>query len=140
MTQRPASDTGLPPATTVKPRASMPESVTEHEDTRVVVATRNHDLIRAWARRNSAEPATGEETPTGHAKVDVHDGGARIRFNFPAAAFYRPISWEEWLALFDRDRLVFVSEPEDASTGVYGRQSKSYYRLLPAGEWSGDLV
>lgn len=140
MTDQPARAANLPPATSVKSRASMPESVHEKEDARTVLATRNHDQIRAWAGRVSAEPATGAETPSGHATVDVHDGGASIRFNFPAAAFYRPISWDEWFAVFDSACLVFVYEPEDASAGVFVRQAKSYYRLLPASEWADDLM
>jgi hypothetical protein len=77
-----------------------------------VVATRDHDAIRGWARRHRADPATGESTSSGPATVTVNDGGAGIRFNFPAAARYRPISWEEWFEHFDAHGLTFVYEEE----------------------------
>ena len=50
------------------------------------LATRDHDVIRAWAARHSAEPATGEATQSGPATVNVNDGGVGIRFNFPGPA------------------------------------------------------
>jgi hypothetical protein len=78
------------------------------------IATRDPELIRAWATRHRAEPATGEATASGPATVDVRDGGVGIRFNFPGAGRYRPISWDEWLAHFERYRLVFVYEEETA--------------------------
>ena len=78
------------------------------------VATRDHDVIRAWAERHSAEPATGEATASGPATIDVHDGGVGIRFNFPGVGRFRPVSWDEWFEHFDRHRLVFVCEEEVA--------------------------
>jgi hypothetical protein len=131
----------LPSGTTRLTRASMPQESDVIQDRGVILATRNHELIREWARRHSAEPATGEQTASGQATVDVHDGGARIRFNFPAAAAFRPISWEEWLECFERDHLVFVFEPDESAgrAGAFGRRASSYYRLLPAAEWSGDI-
>lgn len=77
-------------------------------------ATRDHDVIREWAARHGAEPATGEATESGPATVQVKDGGAGIRFNFPAAHRFRSISWEEWFAHFDRHRLVFVFDEDVA--------------------------
>jgi hypothetical protein len=74
------------------------------------VATRDHDIIRAWATRHSAEPATGEATASGPATINVNDGGVGIRFNFPAVGRFRPISWDEWFEHFDRNHLVFVYE------------------------------
>lgn len=38
------------------------------------VATREHALIREWAARHGAEPATGEATPSGPATINVKDG------------------------------------------------------------------
>lgn len=131
----------LPSETKVMRRGTVPQEGDALQDRGTVVATRDHALIRKWAARYRAEPATGEATPSGQATtLDVHDGGARIRLNFPAAAQFRPISWDEWLSVFDRDRLVFVYEPEGTSEGgVFGRQSSSYYRLVPAAEWAGDI-
>jgi hypothetical protein len=80
-----------------------------HSDV-TTVATRDHELIRKWAARHHAEPATGERTASGDASVTVNDGGAGIRFNFPAAARYRPILWDEWFDNFENHELVFVYE------------------------------
>jgi hypothetical protein len=78
------------------------------------LATRDHDLIRQWAERHNAEPATGEATSSGPATIRVADGGAGIRFNFPGYARFRPITWAEWLENFDRHQLTFVFEEEIA--------------------------
>ncbi len=139
MTDPTRARTDIPPQTTVVKGTSVPDARDAIRDTSVMIATRNHDLIREWARRQNAEPATGEASASGQATVDVQDGGARIRFNFPAAASFRPISWDEWLDVFDRDHLVFVFEPPDASTSTFARRGGSYYRLVPSAEWVGTL-
>jgi len=64
--------------------------------------------------------------PDGPATVDVQDGGAGIRFNLPAAARYRPITWEEWFENFQRHDLLFVYE-----AAVEGRPPSARYRLVP---------
>ncbi len=135
-------NTKFPSDTKVFDRASLPHESDSIQDRGIIVATRNHELIREWARRYSAEPATGQETASGQATLDVHDGGAAMRFNFPAAARFRPIDWDEWLDWFDRENLVFIYEPEEsqASGGTFGRRAGSYYRLVPAREWAGDLT
>jgi hypothetical protein len=91
-----------------------------------VLATDSRELIREWAATRDAEPATGEATPSGPATVDVRDGGAGIRFNFPAAAAFRPISWEEWFDNFTRHDLMFVYE-RDAP----GQTPSARYHLVP---------
>ena len=78
------------------------------------LATRDHHIIQSWAARHHAEPATGLATASGPATVNVNDGGASIRFNFPGVARFRPISWAEWLEQFDRDNLIFLYEEEVA--------------------------
>lgn len=78
------------------------------------VATREHDLIRKWAARHGAEPATGEATASGPATINVNDGGVGIRFNFPGFARFRPITWDEWFSHFDQYGLTFVYEIEVA--------------------------
>ena len=78
------------------------------------ISTQNHEVIRQWAARHHAEPATGIETASGPATLQVTDGGTVVRFNFPAAARFRPITWEEWFEHFDRRRLVFIYEEEVA--------------------------
>ena len=73
-----------------------------------VGATRDHQLIKRWAAEHQAQPATGEVTASGAGTVDVNDGGAGIRFNFPAAGRFRPITWDEWFENFEEHELVFV--------------------------------
>jgi hypothetical protein len=91
-----------------------------------VLTTDNRELIREWAAKRAAEPATGEATESGPATVDVRDGGAGIRFNFPGAALFRPISWEEWFDNFTRHDLMFVYEGDAPGQTPSGR-----YRLVP---------
>lgn len=95
-----------------------PLSLTLSDGTAV---TRDHDMIRQWARIRHAEPATGEATRSGPATIDVKDGGAGVRFNFPGAGRFRPITWDEWFENFDRYRLVFVYEEPltDANNARY---------------------
>ena len=78
------------------------------------IATQDHGVIRRWAGRRKAEPATGEATASGPATIDVKDGGAGIRFNFPGLQRFRPITWDEWFDNFDRHDLLFVYEEEVA--------------------------
>jgi hypothetical protein len=78
------------------------------------LATRDHVVIRQWAERHHAEPATGEATSSGPATVCMNDGGAAIRFNFPGLSRFRPITWEEWLHHFEQHQLTFVYEEEIA--------------------------
>lgn len=95
-----------------------------------VVSTRDHEVIRRWAARHGAEPATGEATDSGPATVNVNDGGAGVRFNFPGAATFRPISWDEWLANFDRHLCVFVYETDPPGGPLSYR-----YRIVKAEDW-----
>jgi hypothetical protein len=90
-----------------------------------VLTTDNRELIREWAAKRAAQPATGRP-PIGPATVDVRDGGAGIRFNFPGAAQFRPISWEEWFDNFTRHDLMFVYEGD-----VPGQTPSGRYRLVP---------
>ena len=98
-----------------------------------VVFTRDHALIRRWAEEHQAEPATGEATSSGPATVNVNDGGAGIRFNFPGVGVFRPISWEEWLANFERHECAFVYDNE-ATKPLSNR-----YRIVKAADWK-DLL
>ena len=91
-----------------------------------VVVTEDHELIRRWASDHSAEPATGEATGSGPAAVHVQDGGAGIRFNFPGASRFRPISWDEWFDNFRQYELMLVYELEPPEATPSGR-----YRLVP---------
>jgi len=91
-----------------------------------VVATQDHGLIRQWAVRRHAEPATGEATETGPSTVQVNDDGTGIRFNFPGIGRFRPIEWDEWFQNFDAYALVFVYERDHGA-----RTPSSRYRMLP---------
>jgi hypothetical protein len=82
------------------------------------IATQDHAVIRQWAARHHAEPATQDEPTPGTSTLRVSDGGTVVRFNFPAAARFRPVTWEEWFAHFDRLRLTFVHE-EDVVDRAY---------------------
>lgn len=99
------------------------------EESGQAVSTRDHGIIREWAARRHAEPATGEATSSGPAKVTVVDGGAGIRFNFPGAGPFRPIEWDEWLENFDRHACAFVYENDAADGKVSNR-----YRIVRATE------
>jgi hypothetical protein len=95
-----------------------------------VVFTRDHDVIKRWATERQAEPATGEATSSGPATVNVKDGGAGIRLNFPGVSAFRPISWDEWLANFDVHQCAFVYA-NDTSRPLSNR-----YRIVKAEEWN----
>jgi hypothetical protein len=87
-----------------------------------VFATQDRDAIRRWAERRQAEPATGEATTSGPATVEVNDGGAGTRFNFPGASRFRPISWQEWFDNFERYDMMFVFEEVDGPPLSYRYQ------------------
>jgi hypothetical protein len=91
-----------------------------------ILATRDHMLIREWARLFDAEPATGEATASGRSvTMKVADGGAGLRFNFPGMGRFRPISWNEWFDHFNQHDLTFVFENPE------GRQPpRARYRLM----------
>ena len=89
-------------------------------------------IIRAWASEVSAEPATGEATPSGPASVlKVADGGTGLRFNFPGVSPFRAISWDEWLDHFTSHDLTFVYDDAEP-----GRPTSARYRIVPASELS----
>jgi hypothetical protein len=84
-------------------------------DGELVLATRDHEIIREWARMFDAEPATGEATASGPASaMKVDDGGTGLRFNFPGVSRFRSISWDEWFDHFHHHDLTFVFDnPEE---------------------------
>jgi hypothetical protein len=93
----------------------------------LVVATSDHELIRRWAGRRHAEPATGEATESGPATAaSVNDDGTGVRFNFPGVSRFRPIEWDEWFRNFDAYSLAFVYERDAA-----GRTPSNRYRMVP---------
>jgi hypothetical protein len=94
-----------------------------------LVLTRDHEVIKRWASERQASPATGEATGSGPATVSVKDGGAGVRFNFPAAGMFRPISWDEWFANFDLHACAFVFE----NTAHHPPSNR--YRIVKADDW-----
>jgi hypothetical protein len=99
------------------------------------VATRDHEVIRRWAARRQAEPATGEATATGPATADIHDGGAGIRFNFPGFGRLRPITWAEWFDNFERHQLTFVYDGQPEAD----QSARPRYRIVKTADWSGEI-
>jgi len=108
---------------------------TERHAEVATAATRDRELIRRWAADRHAEPATGERTASGGGSIKVDDGGAGIRFNFPAAGRFRPISWDEWFQNFDAHELVFVYERDRP-----GASTSYRYRLLTMDVLQGQTV
>jgi hypothetical protein len=103
-----------------------------------LVGTCDADLVRAWSEHHGAEPATGEATSSGPATVVVNDQGSGLRFNFPGAARFRGVAWEEWIAHFRGAELVFVFEIEPpAGTQSGGRFGGAFYRVLSRRAWGG---
>jgi hypothetical protein len=98
-----------------------------------VMATDDHELIRQWVARHSAEPATGEATRSGPATRNVQDGGAGIRFSFPGAGAFRPITWDERLQHSTQNDLLFVYEDD-----VPGRPPNNRYRFVPRQKLQGE--
>jgi hypothetical protein len=98
------------------------------------VATRDPELIRRWAADRQATPATGEASASGPLTVDVRDGGAGIRFNFPALSRFRDITWEEWFENFRQHDLTLVFEEHTAD----GTRSNRY-RLIRLQDWDGQF-
>ena len=99
------------------------------------IATRDHEEIRRWAGRHHAEPATGELTTSGPATVDVRDGGAGIRLNFPGTGRFRPITWDEWFENFERHHLMFVYEEETADRAYAVWQARGAAHGHDRGDW-----
>jgi hypothetical protein len=100
------------------------------------IGTRDHEAIRQWAARHHADPATGEATASGPATVHLNDGGAGIRFNFPGAGRFRPITWDEWFEHFDRHQLTFVYEEEIADRAYALWQARGGTHGHDRDDWS----
>ncbi|BDU07003.1 hypothetical protein GV791_26505 [Nocardia cyriacigeorgica] len=71
-------------------------------DSGQTMVTTSHDVIRRWAERRGANPATmpGSEY---NGRVEV------LRFDFPryGGAGLLPVDWEDWFATFDARQLCF---------------------------------
>jgi hypothetical protein len=95
-----------------------------------VVSTRDHQVIREWAVRVGAEPATGEATSSGAAtSMKVQDRGTGLRFNFPGMSRFREISWAEWFDHFNSHDFTFVFDNMQPNQPPSAR-----YRIVPTSE------
>ena len=84
-------------------RAKWIARVDQHADEWAqTLFTRDHDVIRAWARERTAGPAIGEGA------ANVLDAGSRLRLGFPGMTQLHIVSWEDWFLEFDRYDLVFA--------------------------------
>lgn len=74
--------------------------------------TRDHDVIRRWAEKRGARPATmpGSE-------YDGHLGALRLDFPGYGGAVLRPVEWDEWFATFDARQLAFLYQEQSADGG-----------------------
>src|SRR5699024_10673256 len=83
------------------------------------LVTTNHDVIKEWAEKRDATPATVPGTE--HAdRIGV------LRFDVPGFGGdgLRPVEWDEWFETFDKRRLNFLYQEERKD----GRQS-NFFRL-----------
>jgi hypothetical protein len=69
------------------------------------LATRSHEVIRAWARRRHANPATVRSRKSEQPRV--------LRFDFDAQGEepnprLKPISWDAFFEVFDKRELVML--------------------------------
>ncbi|NHN40569.1 hypothetical protein G9C85_02815 [Halorubellus sp. JP-L1] len=71
-------------------------------------ATTNHEAIRRWAAARDATPARAGPNAEGV-----------LRFTFPDTDRFAAITWSEFFATFERERLAFVYEPTDDASRFY---------------------
>ncbi|MDQ0382919.1 Rho termination factor N-terminal domain-containing protein [Amycolatopsis thermophila] len=71
------------------------------------LVTTDHEVIRQWAGKRKAQPATVPGTEHG-------DHLGVLRFDFPGYGGddLRHVDWDEWFATFDERRLNFVYQEE----------------------------
>ena len=120
----------LPPPEATRNRVVNVTRDTAPDASAEVLSTRDEEVIREWARRVRAEPATGEATASGPAStLKVVDGGTGLRFNFPALSPFRAISWEEWFEHLNSHDLTFVYDNPELTQPPSAR-----YRIVPTGE------
>lgn len=95
-------------------------SADEHEDHEgQSLATRSHEVIRHWAERRNAKPATVPGTE--------HDNRPGVlRFDFPdyGGGELEDIGWDKWFESFDARNLVFLFQ-EHTSDG----NDSNFFRL-----------
>lgn len=67
--------------------------------------TTDHDEIREWAEARGGKPATVESTESGG-----EPGVLRIEFQDPSEL--EEISWDDWFAKFDEEKLALLYQEE----------------------------
>ena len=102
---------------------SSPDEKPDHPGQ--TLATRSHDVIKAWAEARGARPATATRGPDGRPRT--------LRLDFgEATRNLEPIDWDEWFSVFDERGLVFVYQEERRD----GRQS-NFFRLTNSNREQG---
>ncbi|KWX03113.1 1,4-alpha-glucan branching enzyme [Carbonactinospora thermoautotrophica] len=95
-------------------------STDEHEEhPGQTLVTTSHQVIRDWAEKRGARPATVPGTE--------HGGRPGVlRFDFPGfgGEGLQEISWDEWFKTFDERKLNFIYQEHTAD----GKQS-NFFRL-----------
>jgi hypothetical protein len=89
------------------------------------LVTTDHEVIRQWAKARKAVPATVRGTEHG-------DHLGVLRFDFPGYTGDRltEVSWDDWLATFDKRRLNFIYQQKLTS----GKRSNFFQLQSPDGE------
>jgi hypothetical protein len=109
-------------------RAQWVDSPREHEERKGrTLATRNHEVIQAWAGKRRAAPATVPGT-----EHDARPGV--LRFDFPGygGRRLRHISWDDWFKTFDARNLTFLFQEHKRD----GSES-NFFRLQNPGREDG---
>jgi hemerythrin superfamily protein len=106
----------LSPSTRRAKWIHTPDDRAEHNGQ--TLATRNVEVIRAWAEARGAQPAT---TPGGDAERP-----RVLRFDFPGfgGQNLQPVSWDAWQRVFEERELVFLFQEKKKD----GKQS-NFFRL-----------
>jgi len=82
-----------------------------------LLATTDHKTILEWTRKNQGIPIMKPKNSDGIKEIAIDFSGASA--NDDAVA----VTWEEWLRLFDKRKLVFLYG------GHMSDESRPYYRL-----------
>ena len=88
-------------------RAKWVHSPEEREDRKgQTLATRSHDVIKAWAEERGATPSTVEGTMRG-----TRPGSLRFAFNNEEPkGRLKEVSWDDWFRTFDERQLIFLHQ------------------------------
>jgi hypothetical protein len=83
--------------------------------------TTDHDEIRRWVEQHDGEPASVKGTEHG-------DAAGVLRIDFPGGAGedqLEHISWDDWFAKFDQERLAFLYQERKA-----GGEDSTFFKLV----------